>query len=99
MDGHRVNLPAQIHAPPFLDERERRRRERNAVRLFCLHPLARYGPDTRFKVESAPRRATFAAARRRQTQKHQGGARGFGLLEFSDMLLHECAHVAHGIAG
>ena len=70
------------------------------MRFFRSHPLGGNGPDMRIKIELAPRCPThFAAARRRQNQEQQGGARGFALLEFCDMLFTNAGTSRHGIAG
>jgi hypothetical protein len=65
------------------------------MRLLCFDPDAGNGPYTCFQVELVPYRAEhFTAARRRQYQEQQGGARGFAFLKASNMFFHKRGHVA-----
>ena len=67
--------------PHFLDDGQRARRQRHAVRAPCLHALFRNDPHLGVGVDLRPRRAeNLAGARGRQDQEFQRPRRnGFAL--------------------
>lgn len=60
-----------------LDERKRHRRERDAVRLFRLHPRAGDRPHGRVKVELAPGRAAHFTATRTREDRGKASRRAY----------------------